>query len=202
LLLPLLLQLALIILAARAFAIVFRKLMQPSVVGEIAAGLVLGPSVFGRFFPGLFAAIFHPRLAGLPPDLSNPMLAWILTTFSQVGLILLLLLIGLECDFSHLRRHGPSALAIALAGLALPVALGSGLALVMRPSLGVLPDNAFCMLILMALATTVMTTPILLRLMRGTELEPHILRSGFVSPPATGEGPGSRVLPDGHEEAG
>ncbi|HEY1859182.1 MAG TPA: cation:proton antiporter, partial [Gemmataceae bacterium] len=46
--------------------------------------------------------------------------------------------------------------------------------------LGVVPDSVFCMLILMALITTVMTTPLLVLLMRGTELEPHILRSGFV----------------------
>jgi Kef-type K+ transport system membrane component KefB len=46
--------------------------------------------------------------------------------------------------------------------------------------LGVVPDSVFCMLVLMALATTAMTTPVLLRAMRGTELEPHVLRSGFV----------------------
>jgi Kef-type K+ transport system membrane component KefB len=55
--------------------------------------------------------------------------------------------------------------------------------------LGVVPDSAFCMLILMALLTTVMTTPILLRLMPGTELEPYILRSGFVRPGPAGEAP-------------
>jgi hypothetical protein len=48
--------------------------------------------------------------------------------------------------------------------------------------LGVLPDSVFCMLVLMALATTVMTTPMLLRFMRGTELEPFISNSGFLGP--------------------
>jgi hypothetical protein len=57
--------------------------------------------------------------------------------------------------------------------------------------LGVVPDSVFCMLILMALLTTIMTTPILLRLMRGTELEPYILRSGFV-PSEPGERPPPR----------
>jgi Kef-type K+ transport system membrane component KefB len=47
--------------------------------------------------------------------------------------------------------------------------------------LGVIPKSAFCMLVLMALLTTFMTTPVLLWLMRGTELEPYILRSGFLS---------------------
>ena len=49
--------------------------------------------------------------------------------------------------------------------------------------LRVIPPSVFCMLVLMALVTTVMTTPVLLGLMRGTELEPHILRSGFVKGP-------------------
>ena len=48
--------------------------------------------------------------------------------------------------------------------------------------LGVLPDSVFCMLVLMALATTIMTTPLLLSFMRGTELEPFINESGFLGP--------------------
>lgn len=47
--------------------------------------------------------------------------------------------------------------------------------------LGVLPDSVFCMLVLMALVTTVMTTPLLLRFMKGTELEPYIRQSGFLA---------------------
>ena len=73
-LLPLLIQLALIILVARVFAALFRRLGQPAVVGEIAAGLILGPSVLGRLFPDLFAAVFHPAVHGLEPELSEQLL--------------------------------------------------------------------------------------------------------------------------------
>ena len=61
LLLTALLQLIVIIVAARVFAAIFRKFRQPSVVGEIAAGLVLGPSCFGRFFPAF------PRPSSIRP---------------------------------------------------------------------------------------------------------------------------------------
>src|SRR5205085_2652893 len=63
-LLPLLLQLALIILVARAFAALFRRLGQPGAVGEMVAGLVLGPSVLGRI-PAVHG-VFHPGLPEVP----------------------------------------------------------------------------------------------------------------------------------------
>lgn len=141
LLLTVLVQLVVIIATARGFAVLFRRLRQPIVVGEIVAGIVLGPSVLGRFFPSLSAAIFHPS--------ANDALG----VLSQLGLILLVFLVGLDFDFSHLRWHGKAALAISLSGVALPFSL--------------------------SLVTTLMTTPLLLRLMRGTELEPYIGESGF-----------------------
>jgi Kef-type K+ transport system membrane component KefB len=132
-LLPVLVQLALIIVAARLFAVLFRRLGQPSVVGEIVAGLVLGPSVFGRLLPEVFGAVFHPALPGLSPELSDALLGWILTALSQVGLIFLLFLIGLEFDFGHLRGQGRSAFAISLAGIVLPFVLGLGLGQLLHP---------------------------------------------------------------------
>src|SRR3712207_1400082 len=75
-LLPVLVQLIVIILAARAFAVLFRKLGQPAVVGEIAAGLVLGPSLLGWLLPDVSAAIFHPGAAGVPPEQFDVVLHW------------------------------------------------------------------------------------------------------------------------------
>src|SRR4051812_10644164 len=61
LLLPVLVQLVVIIAAARAFGAIARRVGQPSVVGEIAAGVLLGPSLFGWLCPELFAAVFRPN---------------------------------------------------------------------------------------------------------------------------------------------
>lgn len=164
LLLPLLLQLAIIIGAARLFAILFRKLGQPSVVGEIAAGLILGPSVLGRLFPGLFQAIFHPTTAEMPAVLFDSLMGWILTTLSQLGLIFLLFLIGLEFDFGHLRWQGKAALGISLAGIALPFGLGFGLAHLMHPQVAPsIPVFEFSLFLATALSITAL--PILGRMM-------------------------------------
>ena len=128
-LLPVLIQLVVIIVVARVFAVLFRKLGQPSVVGEIAAGLVLGPSVLGYILPGLSNAIFHPVLHdSLPPELFDITLHWVFSMLSQLGLILLLFLIGLEFDFIHLRDNGKATVAISAAGIVLPFALGIGVA--------------------------------------------------------------------------
>ena len=128
---PLLLQLIVIIVAARAGAVVARRLRQPSVVGEIVAGLLLGPSVFGAFFPDLFASVFRGGAGGGELEAA-------LTGFSQVGLILLLFLIGIEFDFSHIRRQGRIAAAVSLAGIIVPFTLGLGLAALMAPRLAAL----------------------------------------------------------------
>ncbi|MFM8953730.1 MAG: cation:proton antiporter [Planctomycetaceae bacterium] len=159
---PLLVQLVVIILAARAGAIVARWLRQPSVVGEIVAGLLLGPSAFGTLAPGLSAAIFSGGATGGQLEAA-------LTGFSQIGLILLLFLVGIEFDFSHIRRQGRLAAAVSLAGIVAPFTLGLGLAALMAPrleSLGaeaVIDTRAFALFLGTAMSITAI--PILGRIL-------------------------------------
>ena len=105
-LLPVLIQLIIIIAAARLGGRLSRRLGQSAVVGEITAGVILGPSVLGQF--AFFHQLFHPSLHSIADPLAGPVFHWLFTGLSQIGLILLLLLIGLEFDFGHLRleRHG------------------------------------------------------------------------------------------------
>ena len=81
LLLPLLWQLVLIILAARIVGLLFRKIGQPEVVGEITAGLLLGPSLFGWLAPDTFQMIFRPTLEGF----SDGTLHWVFVGISQIA---------------------------------------------------------------------------------------------------------------------
>lgn len=123
-LLLVLIQLCVIIVVARVFAMLFSKIGQPAVVGEIIAGLILGPSVFGHFYPEAFHRIFDGSVNS------------VFQILSQLGLIFLLFLIGLEFDFSHLKTSGKSSLAISIVGIVLPFGLGFGLAHVMHPYIG------------------------------------------------------------------
>jgi Kef-type K+ transport system membrane component KefB len=123
LLLRILVQLAVIVVASLIGARVAKWFRQPAVVGEIAAGLLLGPSLFGWLFPTAAATIFAPETTQ------------VMQILSQIGLILLLFLVGLEFDFSHLRWHGRAALATSLTGVILPFALGLALAPLIYPHL-------------------------------------------------------------------
>ena len=111
-LLIVMLQLAVIIAAARFFGWAFRKMGQPQVCGEIAAGLILGPSLFGRFFPEISMKVF------------NPSVNQIFSIMSQIGLVLLMFLVGLEFEFGHLKQNRRAALSVSAAGILLPFALG------------------------------------------------------------------------------
>ncbi len=141
LMLPVLVQLAVIVASARVCGIVARKLGQPAVVGEIVAGLLLGPSLFAWVWPGGFAAVFEPTLPGVPPDLTAAAFPKIFQALSQIGLVLLMFLVGLEFHTEHLRAKGLAAAAVAAAGVGVPFALGAGLAPLLHPHLEPLPDG-------------------------------------------------------------
>lgn len=170
LLLPVLVQLVVILMTARLFAGLFRKLGQPAVVGEIAAGLVLGPSVLGHFFPAIAAAIFRPTLGDLPHELSDELLAKVFAVLSQLGLIFLLFLVGLEFDFSHLRWHGKAAVGISVVGIVVPFALGLGVAPLLWPHLEVHPGTGrpvplLGFMLFLGLALSITAIPVLARIM-------------------------------------
>jgi Kef-type K+ transport system membrane component KefB len=112
----LLLQIITIIIVARFFGWIFRKIGQPSVIGEIIAGIFLGPSLVGMYFPEYSAMLF-------PPDsLGN------LQFLSQIGLILFMFVVGMELDLKVLKNRANEAIVISHASIVIPFTLGIGLA--------------------------------------------------------------------------
>ncbi len=112
----LLAQIVTIILAARLFGWICRKIGQPSVIGEIIAGIVLGPSVIGSFYPEFSATLFPVS------SLEN------LKILSQIGLILFMYVIGMELDLKVLKNKAHEAVVISHASIIFPFALGMCLA--------------------------------------------------------------------------
>jgi Kef-type K+ transport system membrane component KefB len=115
-----LLQLAFILAACRAVGYVASKFGQPQVVGEMIAGVVMGPSLLGYFFPGFEAQIF--------PKSSMT----IIYSVSQVGLVLYMFLIGAEFQIDLIRRRLRSAACVSIAGIATPFALGGLIAVFLQ----------------------------------------------------------------------
>lgn len=111
----LLLQIITIIITARLFGWLFRKIGQPSVIGEIIAGIFLGPSVVGMYFPEYSGLLFPPA------SLGN------LQFLSQIGLILFMFVIGMELDLKVLKNKANDAVVISHASIVIPFALGIGL---------------------------------------------------------------------------
>ena len=112
----LLAQIITIIIVARFFGWVFRKIGQPSVIGEIIAGIVLGPSLLGLYFPEFSLDLFPIE------SLGN------LQFLSQIGLILFMFVIGMELDLKVLQNRAKDAIVISHASIVIPFALGIGLA--------------------------------------------------------------------------
>lgn len=112
----LLAQIVTIILVARFFGWVSRKIGQPSVIGEIVAGIVLGPSLVGMYWPE-FSTLLFPK-----ESLGN------LQFLSQIGLILFMFVIGMELDLKALKNKAHDAVVISHASIIIPFSLGVGLA--------------------------------------------------------------------------
>ena len=111
----LLLQIITIIIVARIFGWIFKKIGQPSVIGEIIAGIFLGPSLVGMYLPEYSALLFPAA------SLGN------LGFLSQIGLILFMFVIGMELDLKVLKNKANDAVVISHASIIIPFALGIGL---------------------------------------------------------------------------
>lgn len=108
----LLLQMIAILFTARIFGWLFIKMGQPSVIGEIVAGIVLGPSILAQFLPEVSAFLFSPETLGN------------INILSQIGLILFMFVIGMELDISEVRKKVKETILISHASIVVPFFCG------------------------------------------------------------------------------
>jgi Kef-type K+ transport system membrane component KefB len=147
-----------IVLAAHVGGLVARRLGQPKVLGEIVAGIVLGPSVLGALWPDLTARVFPAEL-----------LPW-LEALAQIGLVLFMFLVGVELDRAHLRGQGHRAVVVSHASIIAPFALGFGLGWWVHPIVGGQAEAlAFALFVGAAMAVTAF--PVLARILQETGLD-------------------------------
>ena len=151
---PLLLQLVIILATARGCGLLLRHVGQPPVIGEMAAGLLLGPIVFGAWFPEFHAVVFAPE--------SLPGLA----ALAQLGLVLFMFIVGAELRAPDgVRAQLRSAGIVGVASVLVPMALGFAVAPWLHPYA---PDGValFPFALFMAAAMSITAFPILARILK------------------------------------
>ncbi|BDX29945.1 potassium transporter [Mycobacterium antarcticum] len=108
------LELAVILGTCRLVGLIAQRVGQPQVVGEMIAGVILGPSLLGEIAPGVQQALFPPGPANV-----------VLYTVAQIGLVLYMFLIGLNFDVDLIKHRAGTAVAVSTAGIVTPLVLGA-----------------------------------------------------------------------------
>ncbi|MEK6285967.1 MAG: cation:proton antiporter [Acidobacteriota bacterium] len=149
----LVLQIGTILIVARLVGLLFSKLHQPRVVGEMVAGILLGPSLLGWLAPNISSALFPPESLGH------------LNSLSQVGLLIFMFLVGLELDLTHLRELGRAAVMTSQVSIIAPFILGSLFAVYLYPRLSDPSVNLTGFVLFMGAAMSVTAFPVLARIL-------------------------------------
>lgn len=159
----LLLQITVILVACQCMGSLFRFIHQPRVVGEMLAGILLGPSLLGSLAPGLSAFIFPPSSLGY------------LNALSQLGLVIFMFLVGLQVSPQELRARSHVALLTSHASITVPFVLGCGLSLYLYPRLSDESVSFSNFALFMGAAMSITAFPVLAQILR----ERNMLHSGL-----------------------
>jgi len=149
------LQLAAMLAVALVLGAAARRIGIPAVVGEIAGGLVLGPTILGRIAPDTFAWLFPP--AG-PITGGRAALA-------RVGMLFFIVTIGLDISLGEFRRIGRKALAVGVIGTLVPLVLGFLMCYVFPGVIGVTPKDLFSTALFMGSLLSLSANPVIARIL-------------------------------------
>ncbi len=155
-----LIQLFVLLLCARGLGELFHRWNQPALTAELLVGIILGPTLFGRYLPGLHGMLF-------PPDVTQQNM---LETVAWIGVLFLLLDTGLEMDFSVAWRHRGNALVIALSDIVIPMVVAFIPCFFLPDYLLVDPDRRILFAMFMAAVMTISAMPVAARVLHDLRL--------------------------------
>lgn len=150
----LLLQVIVILIFARLVAWLFTKIGQPSVIGEILAGIILGPSVLGWLVPSTFQFLFPEE------SLYN------IKLLSQFGLILFMFVIGMELDLDEIKKQLRKSFVIAHSGIVAPFVLGASIAVLLYQTYGGAQSTILTFALFVGISLSVTAFPVLARIIQ------------------------------------
>jgi len=149
-------QLVILMLVGRLLGELMQRVGQPAVMGQLLAGLLLGPTVLGTLAPGLQHTIF--------PD--SGVQKSMLEGISQYGILLLLLLTGMETDLKLVRKVGKTAVSVSIAGVAIPFACGVALGELLPDALLPRPDQRLLTSLFLGTALSISSIKIVAAIVR------------------------------------
>jgi Kef-type K+ transport system membrane component KefB len=152
-LLHVLIALAAVVLAGRLLGRLFARVGQPPVIGEVIAGILLGPSLLGRVAPDIAAYVLPPSVAPF------------LGVIAQLGVMLYMFMVGLQLNASLLRSRAHATVAISHASIVAPFALGSLLALFLYPRLSTSDVSFTSFALFIGVAMSITAFPVLARIL-------------------------------------
>lgn len=171
----LLLQIVAILLVSRFFGFLFAKIGQPTVIGEILAGIVLGPSLLGYFFPGAFDFLFPSY------SLDN------LYILSQIGLVLFMFIIGLELDLSSLRNKLGETFVISNSSILIPFFCGMVLSYFIYEEFAAGHTTFLSFSLFIGISMSITAFPVLARIVQEKGLTKTHLGTISIASAATGD---------------
>ncbi|ATC65653.1 cation/H(+) antiporter [Nibricoccus aquaticus] len=163
------LQLLVIIGISRIAGAIFSKLGQPSVVGEMAAGILLGPSLFGWVAPEAFAFVFPTESLGT------------IKLLSQIGVCLFMFTVGMELNIAHVRSKAHAAVVVSHASIVVPYFLGVVLAYFLFTSLAAGGTTFTAFALFMGISMSITAFPVLARILQERKLTQTFLGSTAIT---------------------
>lgn len=148
-----LISISVMLFSAKLLGELFIKIKQPAIIGEIIAGVILGPTVLGMIFPSIFLLLF--------PKSHEISIA--LESFTTIAVVLLLLISGLEVDLAMVLRQGKKAIYTSNMGLAIPFALGFGVSYLFPNIMGIGSSSSskFIFALFMGTALSISALPVI-----------------------------------------
>jgi Kef-type K+ transport system membrane component KefB len=149
----LLLQVVVIVVAARLAGGLFRRFGQPAVIGEMIAGILLGPSLFGWLWPSAQAFLFPQSSMGA------------LRLLSQIGVVVFMFLVGIDLDAAHLRGMAHAAVWVSHLSITVPFLFGCALSLALYRTLAPPGSHFTAFALFMGIAMSITAFPVLARIL-------------------------------------
>jgi Kef-type K+ transport system membrane component KefB len=178
----LLLQLIVIVLATRTVGALFRKFRLPTVVGEITAGILLGPSLLGWLWPGGFNFIFAAGSLN------------VLRLFSQIGVTVFMFVVGMELEVGNLREKARSAVLISQTGILVPFLFGMASAVFLHSRYAGAGTSFTAFALFLGIAMSITAFPVLVRILAERGMAKTPLGSAAITCAAVGDASAWAIL--------